>query len=281
MTYTAISAQNTMSDPDALPSTRHLLTSLINTLATSTQQHDARGQHHEQTSISNPLLNASQTAKSTLLTLHTLFPTDLLPALDLLDRGLVTRFVLASPPSQHQDDHGRTQPQGEEKEQDSEHPASIRKQTLAYYVRSSRSSHPSRSHQSSRSSASAQSTAAITTHEIHLKAWNCSCPAFAFAAFPADLHGGLNERAGTTDDNGNDQAYEDDGEGDEEWFNSPTGTGWRFGGLTRGNARAVPPVCKHLLACVIAERCGSFAGLVEEREMGVEEVAGWAAGWGD
>jgi len=55
-------------------------------------------------------------------------------------------------------------------------------------------------------------------------------------------------------------------------------TGWRFGGLTRGDG---VPACKHLLACVIAEHCGGFEALVEEREVGVGEVAGWAAGWGD
>ena len=55
-------------------------------------------------------------------------------------------------------------------------------------------------------------------------------------------------------------------------------TGWRFGGLTRGDG---VPACKHLLACVIAEHCEGFKALVEEREVGVDEVAGWAAGWGD
>jgi hypothetical protein len=32
---------------------------------------------------------------------------------------------------------------------------------------------------------------------------------------------------------------------------------------------------------MIAERCMGFARLVEEKEVGLEEVAGWAAGWGD
>ena len=41
-------------------------------------------------------------------------------------------------------------------------------------------------------------------------------------------------------------------------------------------------MCKHLLACVFVERCkGLFGGFVEDREVGVEEAAGWAAGWGD
>jgi hypothetical protein len=56
--------------------------------------------------------------------------------------------------------------------------------------------------------------------------------------------------------------------------------GWTFGGITLGFD--MPPVCKHLLACVLAERvCGLFGQFVEEKDVSVEEAAGWAAGWGD
>jgi hypothetical protein len=173
----------------------------------------------------------------------------LLPALDLLDRGLVTRFVLASdsnkPPEQAehaQASHSELNDAG-------------RKQTIAYYVRTAQKP-------SSRSRA-AQAT---TSYEVHLTAWSCSCPAFAFAAFPASLP--LDNSVGYT-------AMEQDEAAEGDWFRE---TGWRFGGLTRGND---VPTCKHLLACMIAEKCGGFARLVEEKEVGVEEAAGWAAGWGD
>jgi hypothetical protein len=229
-----------MADPTDLPSTRDLLTGLISTIATSTQ--------HEQGSA-NPLSNACPNTKSALLTLHTLFPNDLLPALDLLDRGLVTRFVLASdsnkPPEQAehaQASHSELNDAG-------------RKQTIAYYVRTAQKP-------SSRSRA-AQAT---TSYEVHLTAWSCSCPAFAFAAFPASLP--LDNSVSYT-------AMEQDEAAEGDWFRE---TGWRFGGLTRGND---VPTCKHLLACMIAEKCGGFARLVEEKEVGVEEAAGWAAGWGD
>lgn len=242
-----------MADPNTLqiPSTRALLTSLITTLATSTS--------HSQGS-SNPLSDASQNIKSTLLTLHTLFPTDLLPALDLLDRGLVTRFVLApASDTEHQSvnptDHNQNQIQHQDPT------IHNHKQTLSYYVRTSQqaksSSRSSRPHHAT-AAASVQGT---TSYEVRLKAWNCSCPAFAFAAFPADLPSEESDgRLGTGDEDA-------DGE-----------TGWRFGGLTRGDG---VPACKHLLACVIAEHCGGFEGLVEEKEVSVGEVAGWAAGWGD
>jgi hypothetical protein len=54
---------------------------------------------------------------------------------------------------------------------------------------------------------------------------------------------------------------------------------WVFGGVSLG--AEMPPVCKHLLACVLAEKCkGVFGECVEERKVGVELAAGWAAGWG-
>lgn len=236
-----------MADPNTLPSTRQLLTALISTIATATK--DEQG-------TANPLSNASPNTKSALLTLHTIFPNDLLPALDLLDRGLVTRFVLASSDNSN-DTSEQAEPSHSNTTQDqsTEHK---QRQTIAYYARTAQKT-------SSRSRTAMQAT---TSYEVHLKAWSCSCPAFAFAAFPAALP--------SEDAVGDTAAERDQGDGDVNggWFAE---TGWRFGGLTRGSD---VPACKHLLACMIAERCGGFAGLVEEKEVGVEEVAGWAAGWG-
>jgi hypothetical protein len=82
-----------------------------------------------------------------------------------------------------------------------------------------------------------------------------------FAAFPASKSESTKE------------AQEQDGED-----RVMSDAGWKFGGLTRGDDM---PVCKHLLACILVEYCGLFADFVEEREVSVEEFAGWAAGWGD
>lgn len=40
------------------------------------------------------------------------------------------------------------------------------------------------------------------------------------------------------------------------------------------------PMCKHLLACIMVERWEGFGENVEEREISIEELAGWGAGWG-
>lgn len=53
---------------------------------------------------------------------------------------------------------------------------------------------------------------------------------------------------------------------------------WRWGGLMLGEEGV--PVCKHLLACLLGERMGMGGEIVEERVVGREEFAGWAAGWG-
>lgn len=51
-----------------------------------------------------------------------------------------------------------------------------------------------------------------------------------------------------------------------------------FASLLRGGET---PMCKHLLACLLVERCaGLFGGFLREREVGLEEWVGWEAGWG-
>lgn len=54
---------------------------------------------------------------------------------------------------------------------------------------------------------------------------------------------------------------------------------WQFGGLSYDglgeDGEAVPPCCKHLLACVLAERWGAMLGrYVIQRTVGREEMAG-------
>ena len=90
--------------------------------------------------------------KSTLLTLHFLFPHEFLPALDLLDRQLVTHFIV-------KDDLENT------------------RKNEVHYVQSA-SATTSRPTKTSRHHA-----ATTVAYEVRLAAWNCSCPAFAYSAF--------------------------------------------------------------------------------------------------
>ena len=93
-----------------------------------------------------PLPKSTQTA---LLALHQIYPQLLLASLDLLDTGLVTRYLISS------DEHR------------------LRKVPSLYYVRSSQS-------RSSRHSAAVTSR---SVYEVRPTVWHCTCPAFAFSAF--------------------------------------------------------------------------------------------------
>ena len=196
---------------------------------------------------SNPLLTATESAKSLFVTLHCLFPTELLPALDLLDRKLVSRLVYHPTPAAWPPIEGGSENSAEARSIAVQ--AVEEKDRKIYYVRSAQLSRSTSRYQSIPGSAK--------SYEVRLDAWNCSCAAFTFSAF-----------------NGIGISVQGHGDGTdltdrrEPWF----------GGLMRAEDRI--PVCKHLLACVLIERCGVLRESVEERTVGQEEAAGWAAGWG-
>ena len=207
--------------------------------------------------------------KPLFLTLHCLFPNELLPALDLLDRRLVTRLVLHD---QGNDDCGDQQSdlpgiaEQARNQSTSELPTTNLQQREGrcsiHHVRSSNQKH-------SRFSKRDESTTAEEVHyEVRLQAWNCSCAAFAFAAFS----GGWD--ASEAFENAKAFAFD---AGDMDGRQRQGRNGWQFGGVTTCDD---VPVCKHLLACVLAERVQGFLALVEERKVGRVDMALWAAGWG-
>jgi len=165
-----------------------------------------------------------------------------------------------------------------------------------------------------------------TSYHVHLTAWNCSCPAFAFAAFaglasstattaaPETLHQtGDGENAIRVTASKTEQCHlarsNLDGTLETQWQSRlqntpsiPSPTSLQFGGLSKSPILSgrrdgvVPPTCKHLLACLLAETCpGLFMpekgwqqevtragkgkiGVVLRADFGLEEVAAWAGG---
>ncbi|KEQ62246.1 uncharacterized protein M437DRAFT_50105 [Aureobasidium melanogenum CBS 110374] len=236
-----------------LPQSRAFVTSLIQSLNTSQTTTTSTA-----TPQANPLKQASPTDRSTLLTLHVLFPNELLSALDLLDRDLVVRFLpTPTPPIQSQTGR-QTESTTSEQEvftlsDDTTTKFKVDKdyKNAVYYVRSAQ--------QTSSNSRFRDPVAASTHYEVRTSSWSCSCPAFAFSAFPAN--------ASTDEEEGDDEFVA--GEGEEQQ--------WMVGGLSLGKN---VPLCKHLLACVLAERGGLFERYVKTRMVSVEELAGWNAGWG-
>jgi len=235
--------------PTSLPTPTAFLTSLISTLPSTSTPHEAP------TSPSA----IPPTTKSPLLTLHAIFPTLLLPALDLLDRHLITRLVLQDGPTEQatsgNDRHERKK--------------------VVYYVKSN-------AHRDGRSRYSRGGDVGGTSYEVRTEVWSCTCAAFAFSAF--NRPGAFPEYESC----GDGEEFEGNGalvNEDEEMLDVPElgggddGAGdWQWGGLMLGDEEV--PLCKHLLACVLAEKWGGAGGMVEEREVGREEMAGWAAGWG-
>lgn len=240
---------------DSLASPRQFLTKLMCALPSP----------NPSVSTSNPLGDLESQDRQLLLTLHVVFPNELLPALDLLDRGLVTRFKIqphgpiAAGPS-HTDD-----PTEETILKDSTSPTAT-----VYYVQSAQQ------HRSSYSRTNNRTYDPVpTSHEVRLSAWHCSCPAFAFAAFPSTL----DEDPDPENERSNHSVAAAAIPGTTYARGSATvADTWWFGGLARGDA--TPPVCKHLLACVLVEKCEMFSAFAETKIVGVEEAAGWAAGWG-
>ncbi|KAL8718611.1 MAG: hypothetical protein Q9225_004274 [Loekoesia sp. 1 TL-2023] len=209
---------------------------------------------------SNPLHSAPSSVKSVLLTLHVLFPNELLPALDLLDRKLVTRLTLGSTSSAE----GDVDATGGGGDVDG-------KARIAFYVRSSQQ--PRSSRFSSRRTYDALAGSG-QNYEVRLKAWNCSCPAFAFASVACLGNAGFDS---LTFGDGSDEVGEGAGGGNGKDGGRSEGGG-RFGGLVDGEGNM--PVCKHLLACLLAECWSGFEGFMEKRVVGKEEMGGWAASWG-
>lgn len=98
---------------------------------------------------------------------------------------------------------------------------------------------------------------ASKSYAVRLSAWNCSCVSFVFDAFSPE------KVASEEDDVGETQS-------------------WSFGGLSldgRTGAAEHVPCCKHLLACLLAQRWnGLLGGYIDERIATREELAGIIAG---
>lgn len=302
------------SSPCALPTPRRLLTSILNQISeipapsapgpgngpvqssstiTSTDPFPERARGPSANTLS--LIDARH--RPLFSTLHVLFPSLLLPALDLLDRGLVARLVspdeaaTAMPaeesPLARQDDQsheaqhedGGGSQMGDSTAVQTQPPSSV------YLVRSAqkptRRPHAGDAATATSVPATTTTTTSQRTYVVHTAAWNCTCAAFAFSAFPplagepslllAPGRGNVEPVSAMAimDDRGDDAEEGEEGHGRRPWQFG----GFSFDGCT--GAGGVPPCCKHLLACVLAERweCG-LGRYVAQREVGREELAG-------
>ncbi|TGJ79464.1 hypothetical protein E0Z10_g9312 [Xylaria hypoxylon] len=280
-----------------LPAPRDLLTSLISSLpsiptadnaiatTSSVSSHRPSNQHVGASPSTNPLRLIPPAYRPILTTLHVLYPSTLLPALDLLDRRLVTRVILKQDGAQHlkhmQTDHDLTINIDHETRNEDENSSNIpeeqedsRVSPLYYLVRSAQPQSHRRHHLTS---------AGGQVYIVRLESWNCTCAAFAFSAFPPLPSSIFSSPSGPAVNGyqifpASTSREEDAKTGDADSSEAAAQT-WEFGGLSvdgRDGAGGVP-CCKHLLACVLAEKWnGVLGGYIEERLVGREEGAGLA-----
>ncbi|KAI3327741.1 hypothetical protein HD806DRAFT_332921 [Xylariaceae sp. AK1471] len=267
-----------------LPTPRDLLTSLISSLtsipitdnaATNTApSHRSSNQHAGASSSTNPLRLIPPAYRPLLTTLHVLYPSTLLPALDLLDRRLVTRVIL-----KQDTPHSTTYEHQSAAYQDSEEETTATATTGAGYLNPQEGKivkpiyHLVRSAQpqsNRRHHAHHPPTSSGQVYVVRLESWNCSCAAFAFSAFPPLPSPSTYEVFPAT-------APQDTGESDQTWEFGGLSTDGRDteSGITGGTGGGGVPCCKHLLACVLAEKWDAVLGrYIEERVVGREEGAG-------
>ncbi|PYH92023.1 hypothetical protein BO71DRAFT_35369 [Aspergillus ellipticus CBS 707.79] len=262
--------------PQSTPFTIEFLDHLISRLA----DHAATSHGHQPSACHEPgpakyrpsfsTLHVSQIpeVKKLMLTLHCIFPNEILLALDVLDRSLVKQFVRGDnqPGDCPADAHLTT----------SEDPVKNEPPTVDdIFLVLSASTAMASSARSLSSSKPRSSEVDQKGYEVRLRAWNCTCPTFTLAAFrdigprsPAKEDGDSLSRVEMK------ESLCESGEPKSQTS---------FGGtLTLGSTKSSPPVCKHLLACLLAVRCPGIFGLCERDTVavGTKELAGWCAGWG-
>jgi hypothetical protein len=230
----------------------------INRLISEIAQYEPSVEIDSRTQIANQTqafsgLSPTQiaTLKPLMLTLHCLFPNDMLPALDILDRKLVRRLARANRHTANQAERTSTQrgPKATEANEDMfiVISASVPPRLDA--------PPPSSTHNHEKG------------YEVRLRTWNCSCPTFTISAY-RDPHQTLAPAA--------------EDQPDVETPQNES-VAYPFGGtMARGTARLSPPVCKHILACILSVRCPGLFGVGRDGRCAIskEELAGWCAGWG-
>ena len=239
-----------------LPHPHAFITSMISQLVTipSTSQ--------DSSPITLSSLNGRdhKSVKSIFTTLHFLFPHELLPALDLLDRKLVTQFVVTAP-------QASSSPTAKSASSSKKSTAANSTSWEIFYVLSA-SATPSTSSKSTSKYRRVYNQSG-TYYEVNLETWNCTCPAFAYSAFGRTLDLSDEQTSRPGEDDVTEAEIGDDYRG------------WQFGGtLTKEGSDA--PICKHILAAVLGKALPDvFGGGVERKEVTPVEAAGWGGGWGD
>lgn len=247
---------------------KYLVTSTLRQLAsinTNSEINTEYIQHHPTPSNSAPKFSTTNLlktlpepsatfAKSALLTLHFLFPFDFLPALDLIDRKLITKLT-----------HSPIEPDTDPKPADRPSFTTFYVQSASALTSSSSSSSSTRRSKTGRFG-NRNYAATRIRYEVRLDSWNCTCPAFAAASLKLILSTSTKTAA-------------------DDHFERPdadTAAPVPLVGGTLTKHDVQIPACKHILAAALCEAApGLFGSGMTTRDVSVSEMAAWAAGWGE
>ncbi|KAI1753049.1 hypothetical protein F4782DRAFT_539794 [Xylaria castorea] len=239
---------------------------------TTVSSHKSSNQHVGASPSTNPFKLIPPAYRTILTTLHVLYPSTLLPALDLLDRRLVTRVILKQDATQQPTNiHDVTITSAQKSEVDG---AILNMQEenkplpLYHLVRSAQPQSHRRQH-------SASSGGRV--YIVRLESWNCTCAAFAFSAFPP-LPSPTPIFSSPAESSVAETGYQIFPGDSAMSSHEDAAQTWEFGGLSadgKDGAGGGVSCCKHLLACVLAEKWNAaLGGYMEERIVGREEGAG-------
>lgn len=248
---------------------KHLVTSALRQLASVEPASSDTSTQVPASAISTPRLpnqnlltslppDSAELAKSALLTLHFLFPFDFLPALDLIDRQLIQKLRC-----QHSE---RTEITID-----------------VFYVQSASAVIASTSRTSGKGGRFGNRNYAATKmhYEVRLDSWNCTCPAFAAAALKLIMSESSPEQALPQSAGRQSEKVEVRDQGAVAEDAGDNGGTVLIGGVATKD-EALVPVCKHILAAALCDTSpGLFGAGMKIREVNADELAAWAAGWGE
>ena len=226
--------------------------------------------HHHQGPLHNLSEADAEHARSIFLTLHVLFPHELLPALDILDRALVTKLVVKPVPTRPNPGSGLDNVEGPSANVSESEKRSAAKDLSCeiFYVQSAPAAEKATT--SKYRSRYSKASTTSTYYEVLLDSWNCSCPAFSVSAFHSLNLEPFSEVGGQAGVRAEVEGPEAEG-----------GRRWEYGGINTLRLGRVPS-CKHILAAVLAKAAPElFKNGFKERTVTRQEIVAWGGGWGE
>lgn len=244
---------------NSLPIHQQLLSSLIASLSEPDERCIPQpGQRADNTQPQRHQYDMTSRRRTLLLTLHVLFPSLVLPALELVDNRLVTR--LQAPRKDVYSELESVKACGDGDAQNfssSSGPENNNKLHMVFGSQGSFSAYVVQSSSPSRSLARELHTNTVSqVHIVHLAAWNCSCKDFQRNKF---YHQGFDDRWSTRASDACSPDLADN-------------TGASLLPCTSVGEKNVP-CCKHLLACLVMERLTESQARSGERAFSKSEIA--------